>query len=122
MLREERNSRAQLEDALRANNDVIQQLTNRLSQEERSAISSLVHHTKSVEQPVLDSQQELLPHRDVQNQKYVNNVAVRPPVKVEDKILRAQKVFVVKIKTCLLCFIELCLFMLLHNKVSGKIQ
>lgn len=80
LLREERNSRAQLENALRANNDVIQQLTNRLSraeeksQEERSAISSLVNHTKSVEQAVLGSQQELLARRDVQNQKYVTTM------------------------------------------------
>lgn len=75
MLREERNNRAQLESALRANNDVMQQLTNRIaraedkSQEERNAISSLVNHTKSVEQAVLGSQQELLSRRDVQNQK-----------------------------------------------------
>ena len=65
LLREERNSRNQLENALRSNNDIIQQLTNRIaraeekSQEERNAISSLVNHTKSVEQAVLGSQQEL---------------------------------------------------------------
>lgn len=77
LLREEKNSRSQLENALRASNDVIQQLTNRLaraeekSQEERNAISSLVNHTKSVEQAVLGSQQELLGRRDIQNQKLV---------------------------------------------------
>ena len=77
LLREERNSRNQLENALRSNNDIIQQLTNRIaraeekSQEERNAISSLVNHTKSVEQAVLGSQQELLSRRDIQNQKYV---------------------------------------------------
>lgn len=53
----------------------MQQLTNRIaraeekSAEERNAISSLVNHTKSVEQAVLGSQQELLSRRDVQNQK-----------------------------------------------------
>jgi len=75
LLREERSARSQFENAMRANNDVIQSLTNRLvraeekAAEERNAISSLVSHTKSVEQAVLGSQQELLSRRDMQNAK-----------------------------------------------------
>lgn len=71
ILREERYARQQQESVIRASNDLIMQLATRLKsneeklQEERITLSSLVNHTKSVEQAVLGSQQELLSRKDV---------------------------------------------------------
>ncbi|XP_013381950.1 neurofilament heavy polypeptide isoform X5 [Lingula anatina] len=72
VLREERQTRLQLENSLRASNDLIAQLSSRLKRtedkiaEERMAISALVNHTKSVEQAVLGSQQELVSRKEAQ--------------------------------------------------------
>ncbi|CAH1794921.1 unnamed protein product [Owenia fusiformis] len=75
ILREEKYSRQQFENSVRANNDLVAQLSTRLKRaeeklaDERSALSSLVNHTKAVEQAVIGSQQELVTRRDAQNLK-----------------------------------------------------
>ncbi|XP_064594874.1 coiled-coil domain-containing protein 154-like isoform X2 [Liolophura sinensis] len=70
ILREERNARMQLEISLQTSSDLIAQMNARIKnteekvQEEKLALNSLVNHTKSVEQAVLGSQQELLSKKD----------------------------------------------------------
>ncbi|XP_067670820.1 coiled-coil domain-containing protein 154-like isoform X5 [Haliotis asinina] len=71
-LREERNARQQVESSLKMCNDLIMQLSTRIKVteekllEERSALSTLVTHTKGVEQAVLSSQHELRAKKDSQ--------------------------------------------------------
>ncbi|XP_060080757.1 paramyosin-like [Ylistrum balloti] len=75
ILRDERNSRQNLESAIKISNELISQLGTRIKdaeeklQDEKSALSSLVNHTKGVEQAVKSSQNELLTKRDLQSSK-----------------------------------------------------
>ena len=75
IVRDERQTQSQMENSLRASNDLIAQLSSRIKrteekvQEERQAVSALVNHTKSVEQAVLGSQQELMSRREMQAAK-----------------------------------------------------
>ncbi|XP_021358873.1 paramyosin-like isoform X2 [Mizuhopecten yessoensis] len=75
ILRDERNSRQNLESAIKISNELISQLGTRIKdaeeklQDEKSALSSLVNHTKGVEQAVKSSQNELLTKRDIQGSK-----------------------------------------------------
>lgn len=75
VLREEKGSRHNLESAMKINNELITQLSARIKEaedklsEEKSALSSLVNHTKGVEQAVKSSQNELIAKKDIQSQK-----------------------------------------------------
>eukprot|EP00105_Crassostrea_gigas_P029444 XP_011451400.1 PREDICTED: serine/arginine repetitive matrix protein 2 isoform X8 [Crassostrea gigas] len=77
VLREEKGSRHNLESAMKINNELITQLSARIKEaedklsEEKSALSSLVNHTKGVEQAVKSSQNELIAKKDIQSQKLV---------------------------------------------------
>ncbi|XP_012944190.1 uncharacterized protein LOC106013328 [Aplysia californica] len=74
-IKEDRMSRHQLEGSLQIVNDLINKLSSRIKTtedkivEERSALSSLVSHTKGVEQAVLSSQQTLAIKKDSQGSK-----------------------------------------------------
>ncbi|XP_041365029.1 coiled-coil domain-containing protein 154-like isoform X3 [Gigantopelta aegis] len=74
-LREERSARHTLETSLKMCNDLIMQLSARIKAteekilDEKSALSSLVGHTKGVEQAVVASQQELKARKDAQAAK-----------------------------------------------------
>lgn len=73
IIREERSSRGQIENSLRGANDLISQLSLRLQRtedrltEEKTAVSALISHQKSVEHAVIGSQQEILSRRDLQH-------------------------------------------------------
>lgn len=75
ILREERNARQNLESAIKISNELISQLGTRIKeaeeklQDEKSSLTSLVHHTKGVEQAVKSSQNELLTKKDIQGSK-----------------------------------------------------
>ncbi|XP_033753404.1 putative leucine-rich repeat-containing protein DDB_G0290503 isoform X3 [Pecten maximus] len=75
ILRDERSSRQNLESAIKISNELISQLGTRIKEaeeklhDEKSALSSLVNHTKGVEQAVKSSQNELLTKRDLQSSK-----------------------------------------------------
>ncbi|XP_048759107.2 serine/arginine repetitive matrix protein 2-like isoform X4 [Ostrea edulis] len=77
VLREEKGSRHNLESAMKINNELITQLSARIKDaeeklsEEKTALSSLVNHTKGVEQAVKSSQNELIAKKDVQSQKLI---------------------------------------------------
>ena len=77
MMKDDRNSRLQMETSLRASNDLVNQLMDRLQrtegklQEEHSTVVALVNHTKNIEQSILGSQQELLSRREMQTNKQV---------------------------------------------------
>ncbi|CAC5385012.1 unnamed protein product [Mytilus coruscus] len=75
MLREEQNARRNIENAITVSNELIQHLGSRIKEaehkleDERLALSSLVNHTKGVEQAVKSSQQELVTKKDVQSSR-----------------------------------------------------
>ena len=75
ILREERDSRQQLSDAIRISNDLITQLSSRIKEtedkieEEKASLNALFSHTKNVEKTVVQSQQEIIQKRDVQTQR-----------------------------------------------------
>ena len=77
LVREERSSRHTLESAMKINNDLITQLSSRIKEaedkltDEKTALSSLVNHTKGVEQAVRSSQNELIAKKDVQSGRWV---------------------------------------------------
>ena len=70
-IRDERNSRLTLENSLRASNDLISHLTLRLKRtedrinEDRTLVSDLVSQSKSLEQSVFTSQQDITNRRDL---------------------------------------------------------
>ena len=74
-LRDERQARMQMENTMRAGNDLITQMSSRLKSteekvaEERSTVSALLSQTKNMEQVVLGGQQDLLNRRDLQAAK-----------------------------------------------------
>ncbi|CAG5124920.1 unnamed protein product, partial [Candidula unifasciata] len=74
-IKDERLSRQQIESSLEMVNSLISKLTARIKLaedkilEEKSALSSLVTHTKGVEQAVIASQQSLSAKRDIQSSK-----------------------------------------------------
>ncbi|XP_050391480.1 coiled-coil domain-containing protein 154 isoform X2 [Patella vulgata] len=74
-LKDESMSRQQLEASLKSCNDLILQLSSRIKStedrlaQEQSAMTSLVHHTKGVEQAVINSQHELKSKKDTQSSK-----------------------------------------------------
>jgi uncharacterized coiled-coil protein SlyX len=71
MVREEQTARRNIESAIKVSNELIQHLGSRIKEaeqkldDERLALSSLVNHTKGVEQAVKSSQQELVTKKDV---------------------------------------------------------
>ncbi|XP_071132449.1 coiled-coil domain-containing protein 154-like isoform X7 [Mytilus edulis] len=75
MLREEQSARRNIENAITVSNELIQHLGSRIKEaehkldDERLALSSLVNHTKGVEQAVKSSQQELVTKKDVQSSR-----------------------------------------------------
>lgn len=75
ILREERKARQDVETSIKVCSDLISQLTARIKtteervQEEKMTLSTLVNHTKGVEQVVLSSQHELLNKKAVQSTK-----------------------------------------------------
>ena len=77
-IREERQARTQLDASVHIVNDLISQLATRIKSteekltEEKSALSSLVNHTKGVEQAVISSQHELQTKKELHGNKYVN--------------------------------------------------
>ncbi|KAK3091323.1 hypothetical protein FSP39_018929 [Pinctada imbricata] len=77
LIREERGSRHNLESAMKINNELITQLSSRIKEaedklsEEKTALSSLVNHTKGVEQAVRSSQNELIAKKDVQSGRII---------------------------------------------------
>ncbi|XP_025105725.1 coiled-coil domain-containing protein 154-like isoform X2 [Pomacea canaliculata] len=77
-IRDEKQARIQLDSSLNIVNDLITQLAARIKTaeekilEEKSTLSSLVQHTKGVEQTVLASQQELKSRKDVQGNKLLD--------------------------------------------------
>ena len=70
-IREEKQARQQMESVLRTSRDTIEQLGSRLRRaeertvEDKASIQALLNHTKSVEQTVLNGQQELLTRKDL---------------------------------------------------------
>ena len=70
-IRDERNSRLTMENSLRASNDLISHLTLRLKRtedrinEDRTLVSDLVSQSKSLEQSVFTSQQDITNRRDL---------------------------------------------------------
>ena len=81
-IRDERYARTQLDTSLHIVNDLISQLAVRIQgteeklSEETSTLSSLVNHTKGVEQAVIASQQEFQTKKDAHGNKYVIFVVV----------------------------------------------
>ncbi|XP_076458834.1 uncharacterized protein LOC143292443 isoform X2 [Babylonia areolata] len=77
-IRDEKQARMQLDSSIHIVNDLISQLANRIRTaeekltEEKSALSSLLSHTKGVEQAVLASQQELQTKKDSQGNKLLD--------------------------------------------------
>nr|KAG5702448.1 hypothetical protein BaRGS_027535 [Batillaria attramentaria] len=77
-IRDEKSARTQLDSSVHIVNDLISQLANRIKAaeekitEEKSALSTLVTHTKSVEQAVLASQQEFQAKKDSQGNKLMD--------------------------------------------------
>lgn len=75
VMREERDSRQQLSEAIRISNELISQLSLRIKEtedkieEEKESLNSLFSHTKNVEKSVVHSQQETLSRRDAQTMK-----------------------------------------------------
>ena len=75
IMQQEKQSRIQLENSLRASNDLILQLSQRLQRaedkvlEEKANVSSLINHTKNMEQTVMGNQKELVSRKDEQNTK-----------------------------------------------------
>ena len=76
-IRDERQARTQLDASVHIVNDLISQLATRIKSaeekltEEKSTLSSLVSHSKGVEQAVIASQQELQTKKDAHGNKYV---------------------------------------------------
>ncbi|KAL8561223.1 hypothetical protein ACOMHN_024479 [Nucella lapillus] len=74
-IRDEKQARMQLDSSMHMVNDLISQLASRIKSteekltEEKSALGSLLSHTKGVEQAVLASQQELQTKKDVHGNK-----------------------------------------------------
>lgn len=74
-LREERQARIQMENSMRASNDLMAQMSARLKnaeervQEEKSTVNALVSQTKNMEHAVLGGQQDLLNRKDHQATK-----------------------------------------------------
>lgn len=75
VLREERDSRQQLSEAIKISNELISQLTYRIKEteekieEEKESLNALFSHTKNVEKSVVHSQQEIQNRRDAQQLK-----------------------------------------------------
>lgn len=75
VLREERESRQQLSEAIRISNELISQLSVRIKEteekieDEKSSLNALFSHTKNVEKSVVHSQQESQQRRDAQSVK-----------------------------------------------------
>lgn len=75
VLREERESRQQLSEAIRISNELISQLSVRIKEteekieEEKNSLNTLFSHTKNVEKSVVYSQQESQQRRDAQSVK-----------------------------------------------------
>ena len=71
LIREERQSRVDMENNMRMSSEMLTQLNVRLQMtedrisDERSAVNSIVNQQKHVEQAVLTSQQEILSRRDL---------------------------------------------------------
>ena len=72
-LSSERKSRMQLENSLRASNDLITQMAGRLKrseerlQEEHSTVAAVVSHTRSLEKSMGNQQQEYLARKESQS-------------------------------------------------------
>ena len=77
LISNDRDARTQMESSLRASNDLVTQLMDRLKrtedklQDEHSAVVALANHSKNIEQSVIGSQQELLSRREVQSNRCV---------------------------------------------------
>lgn len=77
-IRDEKSARTQLDASVHIVNDLISQLASRIKAaeekitEEKSALNSLVTHTKGVEQAVLASQQEIQGKKDQQGTKLLD--------------------------------------------------
>ncbi|KAL4240116.1 hypothetical protein ACF0H5_000910 [Mactra antiquata] len=75
VMREERESRQQLSEAIRISNELITQLSVRIKEtedkieEEKDSLNALFSHTKNVEKSVVHSQQEIQQRRDAQQMK-----------------------------------------------------
>lgn len=75
VMREERDSRQQLSEAIRISNELISQLSLRIKEtedkieEEKESLNTLFSHTKNVEKSVVHSQQEIQNRRDAQSLK-----------------------------------------------------
>ncbi|WAQ96778.1 CC154-like protein, partial [Mya arenaria] len=75
VLREERESRQQLSEAIKISNDLISQLSVRIKEteekieDEKDTLATLFSHTKNVEKSVVVSQQEIHQRRDAQQLK-----------------------------------------------------
>lgn len=75
VLREERESRQQLSEAIRISNELITQLSVRIKEteekieEEKNSLNALFSHTKNVEKTVVSSHQESQQRRDAQSIK-----------------------------------------------------
>ena len=75
-LQNERKSRMQIENSLRASNDLIAQLASKLKrneermQEEHSTIAALVSHTKTIERAMIGTQQDMLTRRDTNSTRW----------------------------------------------------
>ena len=76
LIRDERQSRVEMENNLRMSSEMLTQLNVRLQMtedrlsEERSAVNSIVNQQKHVEQAMLTSQHEILSRRDLHYTKY----------------------------------------------------
>jgi len=74
-LREERESRHQLSEAIKISNDLISQLSLRIKEteekieDEKETLNTLFSHTKNVEKSVVVSHQEIQQRRDAQQVK-----------------------------------------------------
>ncbi|XP_053393159.1 coiled-coil domain-containing protein 154-like isoform X8 [Mercenaria mercenaria] len=75
VLREERDSRQQLSEAIKISNELISQLSMRIKEtedkieDEKESLNALFSHTKNVEKSVVHSQQEIQNRRDAQQMK-----------------------------------------------------
>lgn len=80
VMREERESRQQLSEAIRISNELISQLSARIKEtedkieDEKESLNTLFSHTKNVEKSVVHSQQEIQQRRDAQQLKYVSYI------------------------------------------------
>ena len=77
IIREERQTRSNIETSLRSANDVIGQLSVRWQRsedrlvEEKTAVTALISHQKTVEQAIIGNQQEVLSRLDLHHAKLV---------------------------------------------------